>query len=85
MQKLKKQFFSSLIYVWKELKKWGKYIYDKLNILKNLVGIYNKVIKPLYLFLLTCLKWTIPIIVLYGRKYLVYLEIILMFLLLYIS
>ena len=56
-------------YIWKKAKTWYDYTYERLNILKNWVSIYEKVIRPLYIFLCDCLKWAIPIIVLYGQKF----------------
>lgn len=77
MKNLKGKLFSSLNYVWKELKEWGKHFYDRLNLIKNLISIYEKVIRPLYRILATILQWAIPIIALKGKELLESIESIL--------
>lgn len=46
-----------------------KKTYQYLNILKNILGIYEKLIRPLYLILFKIMQWLIPIIIYWFKEF----------------
>lgn len=69
MKELKKKFFSSLSFAYNKGKRIDKIIYQKLNLLKNYVSIYEKVVRPLHKILVTILQWAVPVIAVYIHKF----------------
>jgi len=72
MKKIKEQFFYWRSYICTVTKniviKIYKKVYPKLKDLKDWVGIYEKIIRPLYLVLRKILQWVIPIIIACGEE-----------------